>query len=463
MDFLINFLMQAGLETGNPWSVLWWIFTHGGFIFVIWAFLKGGSDVWLNWRQNKYLAKLEQVYLAIDVPRNNEQSPKAVEQIFSHLWGAIKSPNFQEKWWDGYSQPNFSLELVSIEGYIQYIIRTPKMFRDLTEAAIYAQYPDAQITEIKDYTEDVAPQNFKEQGYNFWGAQFGLAEDEVFPIRTYPLFEHSITQQIVDPIAALLEIFSRMGKGEQAWMQIVIKPVGDDWKEKSAEKVKEVLGTTEEKKSGLIDKAIEAPGDLLTKAADVVFTPAGVEKKEEEPRFNFKMMNLSPGERSMVEGIDRKAEKTGFKAKIRYIYLVKNTKLVKTKGASGFVGALKQFALLNSNSFKSIKGTVTKSDIILNKVQASKIYKIQKKILKNYKSRTQWGGKKDYGDILNTEELASIYHFPYKEVVAPTLKAVEAKRAEAPMSLPIESEEDVREAGVSEVDKKAAPPENLPV
>ncbi len=470
MDFLFNFLIQSGLDTSSPWSVLWWLFTHGGFIFIVWVILKGLSALWLNWRQGIYASKVKWIYLAIDVPRDNEQSPKAVEQIFNHLWGSIKGANLIEKWWDGYFQQNFSLELVSIEGYIQYIIRTQAVFRDLVEAAIYAQYPEAQITEIEDYTQEFTPDNFKEKGYNLWGAQFGLVKDEIYPIKTYPLFEHPISKTIVDPMAAILEVFSRMGKGEQAWLQIVIKPVADDWKEKSEKEVKKIVGAKTETKKSAIDKLMDAPSGIATKIGDVVFGPAAESgKKEEKLEVPSKMLYLSPGERETVEAIDRKATKTGFKTKIRYIYLAKKEVFSKPKGVSGLVGALRQFTLLNANGFKPVKGTVTKADYF--RVE-QRVYRLQRKILKNYKSRSSWAGGDKEGFILNTEELASIYHFPSKGIVAPTLKTIEAKRSEAPFELPVESEE-VEEmplaGGASEkveashAKKKAAPPENLPI
>lgn len=444
MDSLLNSLANLNLEASNPFSVLWFLFTHGGFILVIYAFLLGFSLIWKNWRQAKFDTNLEHVFLAIDVPKDNEQSIKAVEQIFNHLWGAIKGPDFKDLWWTGYSQPSFSLEIVSLEGYIQYIVRTPKMFRDLVEAAVYAQYPGAQITQIKDYTEGVTPQNFKEQGYNLWGSQFGLVQNDVYPIRTYPLFEHVAEKTRVDPTAALFEIFSRMGAGEQTWFQIVIKPISDDWKKRSADEVKKITGTYKPPQStDLVGKILEKSNTLITQTADSIFTAANtsVDKKEaKEPEF--KMMNLSPGERSTVEGIERKAEKTGFMCKMRYIYLVRNTKLVKTKGASGFVGFLKQFALLNSNGFKPVSRTKTGAEWYQTLIKGHENLVVtgqQKRILRNYKARSMWLGGDKSGFILNTEELATLYHFPHKDVVAPTVKTTQIKHREAPMTLPTEN------------------------
>lgn len=482
MSYLLDFLASLGFDASSPLSVFWFIFTKGGFIFVALALFIGLRAIWLDNRQTKYLSDVKWVYLAIDVPKLNEQSPKAVEQIFNQLWGALSGANFKEKWWQGKTQTNFSLEIVSIEGYIQYIIRTPKIFRDLIEASFYAQYPDIQITEIEDYTQDFTPDNFKKKGYELWGAQFGLANDEVYPIKTYPLFEHTIAQKIVDPLAALLEIFSRLGNGELAWFQINIKPVDDSWKEKSANEVKKLLGKEIKVKKTPGDRILDIPADLAGRVGDVVFGQIG-KVEQEKKEDSFRMMNLTPSEREIIESIERKADKTGFKTKIRYVYLAKKESFFKPRGVSGLTGALRQFSLLNANGFKPAKGTATKSDIVFDKWANKKVYKIQRKILNNYKSRTQWGGTQGDGFILNVEELASIYHFPYADIVAPTVKRSEAKRAGAPFGLPVEGDfvrpvsppetEEIKttdkpreiknNVGYSNLVKQASPPEDLPV
>jgi hypothetical protein len=41
-------------------------------------------------------------------------------------------------------------------------------------------------------------------------------------------------------------------------------------------------------------------------------------------------------------------------------------------------------------------------------------------------------------NILNTEELATIYHFPTKMVEAPMVHRIEAKKGEPPAGLPVE-------------------------
>jgi len=471
MNFLSDNLLYSIPAASSPSSTLGWFFSHGGFliisIVVIWGFIQ----IWLDNRQSKFYESIKWIYLAIDVPQNSEQSPKAVEQIFTQIWGSISSPNFIEKWWEGKFMTNFSFELVSIGGYIQYVVRAPNYFRDLVEAAIYAQYPDAQITEIEDYSEKFTPDNFREKGYQLWGTQFIMNNDEAYPIKTYPLFEHSISQKIVDPMAAILEIFSRFGSGEEGWLQIVALPVGDSWKKKSAQIVGKLLGREVKDDPGAAGKVLDSSYQVAKKAGDILWRVES-EKGEEKKDEPWKMLALSPQERSIVEGIERKSDKIGYKVKIRYIYFGNQGNFSKARGVSGVTGALNQFSLLNSNGFRPCGLVTTKREYY--RVE-KRTYQRQRAILRSYKSRSQTDGCTEDGYILNTEELASIYHFPYKDVIAPTLRTAAAKRAEAPIFLPTDTipEERVEQTKqpvaeekkllVPPTENQGGPPTNLPV
>ena len=207
---------------------------------------------WIEYKTNHYTADWKWVLLAIDVPLENVQTPKAVEQLFAHLAGAFDSLNIEKVFKNGVRQRWFSFEIISIEGYIQFLVRTEEIFRDLIEAAIYAQYPDADITEVEDYV-DIAPEIYPDPDYDVWVGDFSLAENDAFPIRTYRYFEHNISKDTVlkDPMSAFLESFSRIGSGEQMWFQIIIEPISNSWKEDAIKKIKEVIGdVSTKKKSG---------------------------------------------------------------------------------------------------------------------------------------------------------------------------------------------------------------------
>ncbi|MBU1149090.1 hypothetical protein KKI23_03290, partial [Patescibacteria group bacterium] len=208
----------------------------------------------LNARRYNWIMQEKYILLAIDVPKEIVPNLRAVEQIFCHLHGINSNQDFVEKWWVGEVQLSVSLEIVSIDGYIQFLIRTPEKFRDLVEAAIYAQYPEAEITEVEDYVNKIELE-FPNEDMDMYGAEWKLANKDCYPILTYPFFEHSLSQELADPIASLLEILSRLNNGEQIWIQFVISPEDkkDKWRDQGKVVIHKLLG----------DKAKSSGGDLL--------------------------------------------------------------------------------------------------------------------------------------------------------------------------------------------------------
>src|SRR5690348_10246044 len=115
-------MIQITIPTfSNPFETTWWLFTHGGFVFIIIAIFYGIWWLYLDYIQSRFMAKTKYVMLAIDVPKENEQTPKAVEHMFSHFHGLHKNPNSREKYIDGYVQPTITIEIISIGGFIQYV------------------------------------------------------------------------------------------------------------------------------------------------------------------------------------------------------------------------------------------------------------------------------------------------------------------------------------------------------
>ncbi len=216
-------------------------FVDWGWIIVVWLLLWGLKRLYLLSIQSKFLAQQRYILLAIDIPNDTEQTPKAAENLIANLSGAHSQITFREKWMEGLVQLSFSLEIVSIEGHVQFLIRTPSQFRDLVEAAIQSQYPEAEITEVEDYTKDI-PDYYPDDKYNWKGGDLGPVKNHAYPIRTYLDFEHTLDSEFIDPLALILENMSRLGKGEQAWLQIIVKPEGFDWLADCDAEINKILG-----------------------------------------------------------------------------------------------------------------------------------------------------------------------------------------------------------------------------
>ena len=121
--------------------VVFELFAIVGWIILVWLLAYAGIHLYAEYVEEKNTHHWKFTLLAIDIPQENVQTPKAVEQMFSHIAGAFEHPDLRGKFREGYKQKWFSFEIISLEGYIQYIIRTEAEYRDLVEAAIFAQYP----------------------------------------------------------------------------------------------------------------------------------------------------------------------------------------------------------------------------------------------------------------------------------------------------------------------------------
>jgi hypothetical protein len=451
------------LSVMSPPAIMWRLFADGGWIIILWVFLWGSWAIWVNWRQNLYEAKRRWIFLAVDIPKavidEPAQSPLAVENIFSHLDGAHASDTLWEQYWQGKTQDWFSLEIVSIEGYIQFVIRTRDKFRDLVEAAIYAQYPDAEITEVVDYTKS-APKSFPDPEWELFGTEWINVKPDAYPLRTYRDFEDPATKEFKDPLAAMLETMSRMGKGEQIWFQMIITPISQKgWTRKGEHLVKKLIGMKTEAKQTWMDKVIDLPGQVAGTALSQVIGGEEEVKKKEEKKDTSLMLYLSPGTKTLIEAIEKKLSKIGFQTKVRMIYLAKKEIFKKARAAHPMVGVIKQFNTLDGQSIKpEYKKVGTAAHYVLTK---KRLQWKQNKILRAYKWRSNWRGL-GKGFVLNIEELATMWHFPAVWIKAPPVKTVESKRGVPPINLPFEQPsymKPMKETGGEEEElPKEAPP-----
>lgn len=436
--FTFDFTLLIDFFSRPTLPILVDLFSLGGYLFVVWLLLYAGLHFYEEYRQELNVHHWKWIVLAVDMPALNVQTPKAVEQMFSHLAGALDTANIAEKFYHGHKQRWFSFEIISIGGYIQFLIRTEEQFRDLVEASVYAQYPEAEIVEVEDYVNSI-DQHFPNDQVDMWGADFILANNDAYPIRTYREFEHSISKDTVlkDPMGAFLESFSRIGPGEQMWFQMLIEPVGNHWKEKAIDKIKEIIGDTSHGHghggNPILDKVSSAPLKLLEGIGDQVFAREAGEHGDSHDKSGPKneIQYLTPGQKLTVEAMEAKISKIGFKTKIRALYIANKEVFRPSRGVNALIGAISQYNIPTANSLVPGYGVGAhyffKNSIINHKKNL---------LMKAYKKRKLKAGSNPY--ILNIEELATIWHFPMSHVKTPLVQKAIGKQAEPPAGLPVE-------------------------
>ncbi len=423
-----------------PDQMLLKIFFLGGWIPFGIVFLWGAKMLWLEYINGQWFSEQKFLLLAIDIPRGNAETLRSVENMFTYLAGAHSTNNLIDIYWIGKFQLGFSFEIVSIDGYTQFLVYTPATFKNLVESAIYSVYPDAEISEVNDYTENV-PNKFPDKDFDLWGAEFILVRPEAFPIKTYPAFEDKTSAPeavFKDPLASLMDLNSSLRVGEQLWYQILVVPTDFEWVKKTDEEVAKILKEKIPVKRGFLDNIIDVVIGGLSEIISLLalaWSGEPAEKKEEKKDESLKMMNLKPKEKKQIESIQIKASKLGFSCKIRMVYIAKKDVINKPKAVNGFVGYMKQFIDMDLNNFKpDMDKTATTASYFFKQ---SKIAEKQNKIMAGYQKRSGTRGR--LKKILNIEELATLWHFPIEAVVrAPLIQKAPGRKSEPPMSLPLE-------------------------
>lgn len=388
--------------------------------------------LWLGHIQEKFWASPDWVVLELIAPKNIEKSPKPMEALYTGFAGVEKSFNVFEEYLDGAFTDYMSLELVSIEGSVHFYIRTMKKYRNLVEAHLYAQYPEVEIIEVPDYVNDV-PKIVPNKQWDLWGADLEFLKEPGYPIKTYTAFEETMTGTMIDPLAGLVEIMGKIGPGQQIWLQWVIAPLSPKWNNTEGRKViDKLIGKEAPKSVGILDRIWKDLADVFGNLWNALHGPvefASEKKKEEQPLD----VRLRPVERDILKIVEANLAKLHFKTRGRIIYIGRRENFDKSLGVSGFMGGIKQFNDENMNSMRP--GPLSKTVALFVFKKSRTRYK-QLRIFRRYKNRSFDSPEKPM--VMSTEELATVFHLPDMNVLAPSLNRVEAKRGGAPSNLPIE-------------------------
>ncbi|KPJ55287.1 hypothetical protein AMJ47_00195 [Parcubacteria bacterium DG_72] len=399
--------------------------------------------LWKWWRMDIFNAQNKRIVIEVRIPKEILKPIRAMETVLSNLWQIVYDPPYSwEKWIEGKFIMSYSFEIASINGEPHFFIRFPEANRDAVEAAIYAQYPDAEISVVDDYTKFI-PQDIPNKDWDLWGADYRLLKPDPYPIKTYTKFEtehEALEEKRIDPLAQLLEAMAKTGPGEQIWVQFVAKPITNDevpWVTEG-EEVRDKLARRETRKTF-------TGRPLLVEAADVLITGnvPGAPKTEEKEIIPPEM-KLTPGEREVIGALEQKIAKLGFQSSVRFIYLGNKESFFKAKLRL----PLSYFGAFTTQDLNAI---VPWGQPYITKVQKSwflpknlyfdrKLYFRKRRIFRQYKLRIDPKFPASGGTfVLNTEELATMFHFPGKQAApAPFVQRIEAKKGEAPPGLPTE-------------------------
>ena len=298
----------------------------------------------------------------------NETISKA--QVMYSILAATNAKGFKTKI---YGQRHFSLEMISKDGFIKYYAIVPSVLVETVKQAIQSAYPTARIEEKRE--ENI----FKGGGGTnaVAGAELTLNKEFYLPIATYEETKR-------DAQMAILHALSNVGKNEGAAVQILFRPAQKNWSSQGKEYMENI-------QKGKKTKSVGA--NIGNFAIDVIRAPWEVPGEHEKSEEKEIVTNVKQDE---ITAITNKMRYPAFETLIRVI--ASSASQPRSEAImGGIVSAFSQFSSPTLNGFK---------------VNAMKD---PKKLVIDYTFR--FFPVRMTSNILNSVELASIYHLPEQSAI----------------------------------------------
>ncbi len=393
------------------------IFFHFTWLWLPIILGSGFYEIWIRYIRTKYIKEQGGILLELKLPKEVLKSPVAMEIIL----GALSQPgvgSYLDVYLKGRIRPWFSLELVSLGGYVHFFIWTQKKWKNLIEAQIYAQFPSVEVYEVPDYALGL---QYDSAINTMWGMQLSLTKADAYPIKTYVeygLADDPKEEFKVDPITTVLEFLGSLKPADQVWIQILIQAhkkedlkdlrvtVKPNWKKDVENEIKKVVK----------EQGISAP----------------------EEGKNPSLSSLSDTQKEVIKSMQRNLSKPAFETAIRAIYIAPKD-LYNGGNIGSLTSVFKQFGSESLNGFKP--GFTTGFDYPWQDFKGKKTEKIKQKLFDAYRKRSffylPYKHFKTKPFILTTEELATLFHFPGGVAATPTLDRTQSRKAEPPSNLPL--------------------------
>jgi len=265
-----------------------------------------------------------------------------------------------------YGQRHVSFEVVAHEGLVHYYVVAPVIMVDVITQAVAAAYPSARLEEVSE--RNIFNPAGKLSGTI--GGEFTLKKNFAHPIATYQETKR-------DAARAMLNALSGASREDGIGIQILIRPAYTGWN-RSAVSVAEGIKKNKGIKSGL--SGLSAGGIM-----EALWKPP--ENKETKPEDK----QLSSLEQARVEAIEDKTRYPGYETLIRVV-ASSNTA---GKSQAMLNSVVSAFSLFDSTSNNGFKFTISRN---IEEFVTAYIFRFFPQEIKQ--------------NILNTVELASIFHLP---------------------------------------------------
>ncbi len=368
-----------------------------------------------------------------------------MEMILNVIWQTSKTGTWRDLFWGGQVRPYSTLEMVSIEGKIYFFFRIYDEWVDFLKSQIYAQYPEAEIYKVDDYTTFVPKFKAGQGEWNVQGFELKFEKDDaLMPIKTYVdygLDKAGKAEERIDPLSNVIEAMSLLGPGEQYWVQFHIRAAASNRAIK--DEPFKTQSWQDANKSVLTNFEASVKKDIEKRNGGKKFEELFPDAAKKLP---YEYMTVE--QKKLYDTLERNLSKPSFDVGIRCMYIAKkdmfrgsmhNTmaqvwRIFNAPGMNGFTTNVPTNTPAFDHPWEDVFGASSNArrDNLYNAYIARSYF---------YGPYDEWPDKKPNNKprsimLMTAEELATLFHFPGAEVTSGQLSRVEARKAEPPANLP---------------------------
>lgn len=295
-----------------------------------------------------------------------------------------------------YGQRHFSFEIIGTKGFVHYYVAVPVSMLDVVQQAIVSAYPSARLEEVAEH--NIFSPVGKISGTV--GGELTLKEPFSYPIATYLELKR-------DVMLTLLNALSTLDKEDGAGIQIMLRPTDSVWRKTSTSLSSKMRKGKDKKKTGAAFASGMVRG-IFTAPFKVPEYDKGKDGKDDKKE-------LSALEQSVVDSIDDKTRYPGFEVMIRVVA----SSNISQRAYAVLNNVVASFALFDAPGKNGFKFTPAKD--IESFVTAY--------IMRFFPQEAN-------KDILNSVELATIFHFPdQKSIPTSQLERQASKQVDGPRNI----------------------------
>lgn len=316
------------------------------------------------------------------------QDIAVAESLFAAL-GGLKAERGFGAWLTG-RRDEFAFEIVVSNGLISFYAVAPRRLREFLQQQIHAQYPHASIEEVADYNI------FVPRG-EIIGTTLRFKRPSAFPIKSFRKLDS-------DSLGAITNSMSKITLPDGAAVQIVGRSARGYWRRLG-------LKIAREMQQG---KSLK---QVLREATFLGRLQTAVKPTKKESKTPPKEYKLSPLEEEMIKGLEEKSSKAGIDVNIRIVVSSSD----RERAILYLDNIVNSFAQFNIYEY---------GNSLTRKNPRFFVSFIRNFIYRSFDEKNKM--------VLNTEELASVFHFPLPSTETPNILWLGARKANPPQNLPEE-------------------------